>query len=130
MAWKTTSAVVQTIRSEARAAHPRECCGILLGEGDRIAEARPCANVHPDPARHFEIDPAALVAAHKAARRGGPQVLGYYHSHPQGPARPSATDRAMAAGDGRVWAIAAGDRIGWWRDGKKGFAAVEPPIAS
>ena len=59
----------------------------------------------PDPETHFEIDPQALIDAHRAARAGGPQVLGYYHSHPAGEPEPSATDRAMAAGDGRMWAI-------------------------
>lgn len=70
-------------------------------------EARACANVAPDPLRHFEIDPAALIAAHRASRAGGLAVLGYFHSHPNGLARPSATDARTAAGDGRIWAIVA-----------------------
>jgi desampylase len=96
----------------------------LLGQGHRIESAQPCANIHPQPERHFEIDPAALIAALRAARAGGPEVLGYYHSHPAGSTAPSATDRAMASGDGRLWAIIAGGEIGWWRDGAKGFEAI------
>ncbi|MCZ8326140.1 MAG: M67 family metallopeptidase [Sphingomonadaceae bacterium] len=118
-----TSGAIATLREEATRAHPLECCGLLLGRGRLIERALPCANVHPDPARHFEIDPAALIAAHRAARGGGPQVLGYYHSHPAGQAAPSPTDQASASGDGRVWAIVAGDEIGWWRDLPQGFAA-------
>ena len=60
------------------------------------------ANVATDPTRHFEVDPAALVAAHKGARSGGAQVIGYFHSHPNGLARPSATDAATSARDGAV----------------------------
>ena len=75
----------------------------------------------PDPARHFEIDPAALIAAHRAARGGGPEVLGYYHSHPTGRAEPSDTDRAQASGDGRIWAIVAQGRVQLWRDLPEGF---------
>ncbi len=117
-----TSGAIATLHEEATRAIPLECCGLLLGRGHLIEQALPCANVHPDPLRHFEIDPAALIAAHRAARGGGPQVLGYYHSHPAGPAVPSLTDRAGATGDGRVWAIVAGHEVGWWQDLPDGFA--------
>jgi proteasome lid subunit RPN8/RPN11 len=113
------------MRAHAAAAHPHEACGILLGEGTRVSETREARNVHPFPHTHFEIDPQALVDAHRAARReGAPQVIGYYHSHPSGPAAPSATDRASASGDGRVWAIVAGPDVTFWRDGEQGFAAL------
>lgn len=132
MAIETTSRVLQALRDAARAAHPRECCGLLLGEiggGDaRITQVVPTANVASDPLHRFEIDPAALIAAHRQARAGGPAVLGYYHSHPSGVAVPSATDKAGAARDGQIWAIVAGEDIGWWHDGEAGFAAIIPRI--
>lgn len=92
-----------------------EACGLLLGAGDRIERATIAANVAADPARRFEIDPAHLIAAHRAARGGGAAILGYWHSHPSGLAEPSATDAAMADPDGRVWAIVAGGAIRWFR---------------
>ena len=120
-----TSEVHTALIAAARAAHPHEACGILLGTGARILEARPAANVHAAPATHFEIDPAALIAAHRGARTpGGLQVLGYYHSHPTGLPVPSDTDRAMAAHDNRIWAIIADDHVRLWRDGDDGFAAL------
>jgi len=100
-----------------------ECCGLLLGR-ERIEEIRPAANVAAEPRHRFEIDPQALIDAHRAARDGGPQVIGYYHSHPTGPAEPSATDRAMASGDGRVWAIVGTDGVTFWRDDEHGFVAL------
>lgn len=109
------------ILAAARAAHPKEACGLLLGEGAAIRAVTVAANVHSDPLRHFEIDPAALIAAHKAARGGGPALVGYWHSHPNGRVEPSAEDRAMAAGDGRLWAIVAGDALTIWQDGPEGF---------
>jgi proteasome lid subunit RPN8/RPN11 len=121
---EVTSEALAAIRAHAAAALPHEACGLLLGEGARITEAHATANVHPAPATHFEIDPQALIDAHRAARAGGPQVLGYFHSHPSGPAAPSATDRASAAGDGRVWAIVAGGEVKFWQDGKEGFTAL------
>jgi predicted GIY-YIG superfamily endonuclease/proteasome lid subunit RPN8/RPN11 len=121
---EVSAQALETMRAAARAAYPREACGLLLGEGTRITEARVTANVHPLPETHFEIDPQALVDAHRAARSGGLQVLGYFHSHPAGPPEPSATDRACAAGDGRVWAILAGDDVRFWKDGEQGFVAL------
>jgi len=107
---------------------PREACGLLLGAGSHISHALPTANVHPEPQRHFEIDPAALIAAYKAARAGGPQIIGYFHSHPNGLARPSATDAAQASGDGRIWAIAANGAVSLWRDAPSGFEALSYAI--
>lgn len=121
---EVTSEALAAMRAAAAAAHPHEACGILLGEGSRILEARGTANVHPAPATHFEIDPQALIEAHRAARGGGPEVIGYFHSHPSGPAAPSATDRACASGDGKVWAILGAGDVTFWRDGEAGFTAL------
>jgi desampylase len=128
---EVTSQALAAMRAAAAAAaaHPLEACGLLLGEGGRITAAHETANVHPAPETHFEVDPQALVDAHRAARsEGAPQVIGYFHSHPSGPASPSATDRASASGDGRVWAIIAGNDVQFWKDGDSagngGFAAL------
>ena len=110
-------------------AFPQEACGVLLGHDLSIGQVQPARNVHPTPQTHFEIDPQALVDAHRAARQGGPDVLGYYHSHPTGSAQPSATDRAQAAGDGRIWAIVASGDVTFWRDGEDGFAALSYLLA-
>lgn len=119
-----TSGALVTLTQQSLSGDTVECCGLLLGRDGVIHSIAPCENVHPQPASHFEIDPAALIAAHRAAREGGPELLGYYHSHPTGRAEPSATDRASASGDGRIWAILAGMEIGWWRDGAEGFEAL------
>ena len=124
MVVELTSGIEATLLEEAARAHPLECCGLLLGRGQTVATVQPVSNVHPDPAKHFELDPAALIAAHRAARSGGPQVLGYYHSHPNGLTRPSKTDCAEASGDGRVWAIVASGQVSWWQDTPRGFEAL------
>ena len=114
----------QALLQESVNAFPGEACGILLGRDNRIEKVVAAANVHPTPQTRFEIDPQALIDAHRAARDGRPQVLGYYHSHPSGPAEPSATDQALATGDGRVWAIAAKGDVTFWRDDRDGFAKL------
>jgi proteasome lid subunit RPN8/RPN11 len=118
---QVTSDIIATLLAEAARTAPEECCGLLLGRGERIARITPAANVADDRRSRFEIDPAALVAAHRAARTGGPDLVGYYHSHPAGHARPSAVDCAHASGDRRVWAIVARGEVTFWRDGEAGF---------
>jgi len=125
-----TREVLAALLSEAEAAFPDEACGLLLGRKGRIERAVPARNVHPEPGRHFEIDPQTLVEAHRAARGGGPEVIGYFHSHPAGPAVPSAADRDAAPGDGRVWAIVGGCEVRFWRDGDEGFAALSTRAVS
>ena len=124
MAIAVTSGTMATLLAEAARAAPEECCGLLLGRAGIVDTACPAANVAADRERHFEIDPAALFVAHRAARSGGPALLGYYHSHPLGHALPSATDCAHASCDNRVWAIIARGEVTFWRDGPGGFAAL------
>ena len=119
--------VLGAIQAHAAADSPREACGLLFGDETRIDAAVRAANVADDPQRHFEIDPAALFQAVRAARAGGPMIIGYYHSHPRGHAEPSETDRRMAVPDGRLWLIVGGGEVTAWRSGKNGFdpAALE-----
>ncbi len=116
--------LVDALHAEAARAAPQEACGLLLGQDGRIESIKPTPNVHPTPETHFEIDPKMLIDAHRDARRGGPVIVGYYHSHPVGLPTPSATDRASAAGDGRIWAIIGLGRVELWRDAPSGFEPV------
>ena len=121
---EVTSGAIATLLEEAKRAAPAECCGLLLGQGTAVLQALPAANVAQDPLRHFEIDPAALFAAHRAAREGGLELLGYYHSHPNGHPLPSATDCEHASGDNRCWAIVAGGEVRFFRDDPDGFLPI------
>ena len=97
---------VRQIEEEGAQTYPNECCGILIGRdlsdgtcARRIVERlEPMRNVY-DPEqqrRRFAVDPLAQLRAEKAADAQGMVVLGYYHSHPDHPARPSETDREAA----------------------------------
>lgn len=92
-----------------------EVCGLLFGDDEEIAAAQPCRNVAADPACRFEIDPAALIAAWRAARAKGRHLIGCYHSHPSGTPEPSMHDAANAAADGWLWLILTSDRVLAWR---------------
>lgn len=102
------SGVMAQIRAHAAGAPASEVCGLLLSDDAGRVAAVAAANVHPDPSRFFELDPAALLAAHRRQRDGGQRVIGHYHSHPGGLAEPSAQDAAAAdITSGWIWLIVA-----------------------
>lgn len=90
---------------------PRESCGVLLGcaaGGERrVTRALPCRNAHLDPGRRYQIDPVELLRAVKEARAVGEDLVGFYHSHPGCPARPSAADLDEAWWTGCAYVITA-----------------------
>ncbi len=79
----------------ARWAAPYEICGALLGLGERVVRAWPAANLDRDP-RRFLMCPRDQLAIYEYAGRSGLELLAFYHSHPGGPAVPSARDRKLA----------------------------------
>jgi proteasome lid subunit RPN8/RPN11 len=105
--------VLDQILGHAAVSPDREVCGLLFGDSGEISEARPAPNIAVDPARTFELDPRALLAAMKAERAGGPKIIGHYHSHPNGSAEPSERD-AAAAEPGSYWMIVATGKAELW----------------
>src|SRR3546814_16336246 len=95
-------ALLNRILADAAKDSGAERCGLLLGEAARICDVRVAANVAPEPACHFELDPAILQDAHRTARHGGPRVVGHYHSHPSGKDFPSSIVAEGEAPAGRV----------------------------
>ncbi len=65
-----------------------ERCGLLLGLPNGAVEVLPTANLATSPADAFLIDPTALLEAAVSGR-----LIGCWHTHPAGPAVPSAADR-------------------------------------
>lgn len=123
MNWQISRALSDTLLAAAASDPREEVCGLLFGEAGLITSIQPCRNVAGDAAKSFEIDPAALIAAHKAARAGGPAIIGYYHSHPNGREGPSELD-ARSAGRGLWIIIANGALRAWHADGKGQFTRV------
>lgn len=81
------------IEQHGRETYPHECCGALLGEGDRVIATHPLPNVTTEgPRRRFRIDDKDYLAAERQAGAAGLSLLGFYHSHPDHPAVPSQYD--------------------------------------
>tara|TARA_R110002033_G_scaffold8570_2_gene29197 strand:- start:187 stop:618 length:432 start_codon:yes stop_codon:yes gene_type:complete len=110
-----SSAILAELQQLALAGAPKEICGILFGRNGQVSGYRGAENVADDPVRHFEIDPAILIAAEREQRDGGARIFGYYHSHPAGTVDPSQTDAASAAPDGRIWLILNGRDAAAWQ---------------
>jgi proteasome lid subunit RPN8/RPN11 len=103
-------ALRRQLADEAHAAFPRECCGLIEGErrGDTavaivLHATRNLAQAHD----RFEIDPVDHFRLLRALRGTGREIVGCYHSHPNGRAEPSARDADGAGEEDFVWLIAA-----------------------
>jgi len=91
--------IYDQIRRHGEVAYPYECCGILLGQFNdgtvtthTVSHAVPVPNASATPARHYEIGSKDLILVMREARAAGCEIVGFYHSHPDHPAQPSATD--------------------------------------
>jgi [CysO sulfur-carrier protein]-S-L-cysteine hydrolase len=73
--------------------YPAEGCGFLAGRNGRIDRHYPIANIENNPTR-YRMDPAAQLAALLEMGELERELIAIYHSHPHGPARPSASDIA------------------------------------
>jgi proteasome lid subunit RPN8/RPN11 len=89
---------LDAIRLEAARAYPHEACGALIGSSQaHVSEALALPNQETARAgTRFTIAPADYLGAEQAAEARGVQLIGFWHSHPDHPARPSATDREHA----------------------------------
>jgi proteasome lid subunit RPN8/RPN11 len=88
---------LDALRQHGEETYPHECCGIMLGRiggGERVVEAvQRAGNTRTDsPHNRYNIDPRELVKIQRQARERGLDIVGFYHSHPDHPARWSQTD--------------------------------------
>jgi proteasome lid subunit RPN8/RPN11 len=98
MALKITKSVWEQLRRHGEETYPHECCGVMLGQMDRpelksVDTVVPCVNQRTDSLHNrYSIDPRELIRIQREAQKQGQDIVGFYHSHPDHPARWSATD--------------------------------------
>ncbi len=81
------------IRKHGAEAYPHECCGALIGRDGVVSHAVPLPNTTEEgPRRRFLVRAADYREAERRASEQGADLLGFYHSHPDHPARPSQYD--------------------------------------
>src|SRR6266487_4059668 len=108
--------VHDSLRQHGEETYPHECCGILLGrmddDGTRIVTSTArCGNTRTDSAHNrYNIDPKELVRIQREGRERGEDIIGFYHSHPDHPARWSSTDLAEAHWTGCCYLITSVDQ--------------------
>jgi proteasome lid subunit RPN8/RPN11 len=93
-----TQAVLDEVRREAARAYPHEGCGALIGPAPgNVQETLALPNQDGEsPRTRFSVSPRDYMAVESAADARGVRLLGFWHSHPDHPARPSKTDRLYA----------------------------------
>ena len=105
--------LLRRIAIVAQEAYPEECCGLLIGFREpngqvHVTEIAESSNVAPPPRRNrFEVDPGLRFAVMRRLSHGRDQIVGHYHSHPDGLAEPSRHDAAMAYEPELLWLIVA-----------------------
>jgi proteasome lid subunit RPN8/RPN11 len=97
MSLKLPGSIVEEIRRQGEQAYPAECCGVLGGRADgasakEVARATPALNRRTDDPHRYLIAPDDLRRLETELRTEGLEIVGYYHSHPDHPAAPSAFD--------------------------------------
>jgi proteasome lid subunit RPN8/RPN11 len=99
---KLTRKHYDSLRHHGEETYPYECCGILLGHVDdngtrTVTSVARAGNTRTDSAHNrYNIDPKELVRIQREGRERGEDIIGFYHSHPDHPARWSSTDLAEA----------------------------------
>lgn len=93
---------LEALRRHGEETYPHECCGVLLGDGSNdgsrvVTAVVRCGNTRSDrPEDRYNIDAHELVRIQRQAREKARDIVGFYHSHPDHPARWSQTDLAEA----------------------------------
>jgi proteasome lid subunit RPN8/RPN11 len=96
---RLSEAALQEIRRQGELAYPGECCGVMAGRTGKTKEVQqliPMPNRRTDDPHRYLIAPEDLRRVTLELQRAGLEILGYYHSHPDHPAAPSAFDREHA----------------------------------
>ena len=87
------SQVAAAIRAHGVETYPNECCGALIGRDGVVSVTLALPNTTEEgPRRRFMVRPQDYRAAERQAVEAGADLLGFYHSHPDHPARPSQYD--------------------------------------
>jgi proteasome lid subunit RPN8/RPN11 len=111
---KLNEQVYDAIRRHGEETYPYECCGVLLGRSakgvNEVEDAVRAGNTRIDSAHNrYQIAPQELVKIQRTGRERGLDIVGFYHSHPDHPARWSKTDFAEAHWIGCSYVITAVD---------------------
>jgi proteasome lid subunit RPN8/RPN11 len=98
---KIPQSAYASIRRHGEETYPQECCGVLLGQMDgdtrTVSSVARAGNTRTDSAHNrYNIDPKDLIRIQREGRERGEDIVGFYHSHPDHPARWSSTDLAEA----------------------------------
>lgn len=116
----------QQILEQARSASPHEVCGLLGGTAGRVTEVVPIDNTAENPTVRYRLDPAQQATTMSRFYRDGLDLVGIYHSHPQGTPIPSQTDIQQASYPDAIYLIVGlrDNELGAWQIGRQRVTRV------
>jgi proteasome lid subunit RPN8/RPN11 len=97
--------IANALTVQARSCPSEECCGLLAGRDGTITRIFAATNAASDPAKNYEIAPQELFRLIREIRAAKLELLGIYHSHPNGENEPSARDIELAYYPGTAYFI-------------------------
>ncbi len=106
----------ESLRKHGEETYPHECCGVLLGQLDDagiriVTSVARAGNTRTDSLHNrYNIDPKDLIRIQREGRQRGEDIVGFYHSHPDHPAKWSVTDLAEAHWFGCSYVITSVDK--------------------
>lgn len=119
--------VREEIVAHSREGTPEEVCGVLGGEFDadwsHVRSYYPAENAADEPRTRYRLDPEEALEIFERLEDHGEEIVGFYHSHPRGPSKPSEIDLEAATWPDRSYVIVSLDplEVGSWRFRDEGF---------
>lgn len=111
------NSLLSSMLAEAEARYPQEACGLVI-KGTKGAVLVPCRNISDTPTESFTMHPEDYLAAQQQG-----EVVGIFHSHPDGLEVPSPADKVTCEATGLPWHIVSWPRAGYMLHNPNGYQA-------
>ncbi|MDT8386473.1 MAG: M67 family metallopeptidase [Thiogranum sp.] len=126
------ASLLEQLRQQACATPEVEICGLIVARNGQPVRCIQIRNIAEQPRQHFNMEPREQIAAFRQLREQGEELFAIYHSHPDGPAAPSATDIREAGYPDALQLIIAPHQDGsaeirgyYFRDGRAAPAEID-----
>jgi proteasome lid subunit RPN8/RPN11 len=97
--------IINNIKNHALKDAPKEACGILVGKNSKVEEIYECKNSSESPETNYVIAPSDLLTTLEDLEKESNDIIGFYHSHPTGPDKPSSIDIDRATWEDHSYVI-------------------------
>ncbi|MEH6475379.1 MAG: M67 family metallopeptidase [Sneathiella sp.] len=133
--FQMSSAQLEELRAHTLICMPQEACALLIGQREKsgnwqVSRVAVAKNIAERKEKFFEVDPALRIGLERDLRDQDDEIIGVFHSHPNGHAEPSKSDESMIIERHLIWLVASIDgalsfEIGAYQAGPtQGFKSI------